>query len=81
MRAMGISKVDGTGGRLWVSFKNRQKVPPMAFSLLGRKKRDCYLTAAALIWPFEGDSVGATVRMLRTFEDCLREVEEARAEI
>ncbi|MBI5706727.1 MAG: transcription-repair coupling factor [Armatimonadetes bacterium] len=77
MRRLGISKIDGHDGRLSVGFKDRQKVPPMALSLLGKRNRECYLTRDSLIWPVTGSAITATERMLNAYERCLDEVREA----
>ncbi len=78
MRESGMSKADGKGGRLSVAFKHRASVPPMAFSLLGKRNRECYLSRDALVWPFTGDSLRAMECLMDEFEACLREVEQAR---
>lgn len=79
MRAIGISKIDGNGGRLAVSFRDRQKVPAMALSHIGRRNRECYLTRESLIWPFSGSPIAAAQRFLATFKACVDEVRAAAA--
>jgi transcription-repair coupling factor (superfamily II helicase) len=77
MRECGISKVDGHGGRLSVWFKERQRIPPMAFSILGRRNRECYLTRDSLIWPFSGGPLAAAQRLLDGFESAVQEAAQA----
>jgi transcription-repair coupling factor (superfamily II helicase) len=79
MRRLGISKIDGNGGRLAVSFRDRQKVPPMALSLIGRKNRECYLTRESVIWPFSGGPIQAVERMLHALDESIEQVREAAA--
>ncbi len=79
MREAGISKIDGHGGRLSVSFKDRRKVPPMAFSALGKRNRECYLTRDSLIWPFSGSPLDAAQRFLGEFERAVGEARTVRA--
>ncbi|MEQ1822451.1 MAG: transcription-repair coupling factor [Fimbriimonadaceae bacterium] len=78
-RDLEIEKIDGMGGRLAVSFKDRTKVPPRAFMLLQRRSRDCYVTRDQLIWPYSGAPINAVETMLRGFKECLAQVEEERA--
>jgi transcription-repair coupling factor (superfamily II helicase) len=75
-RDLGIDKIDGKGGRLAIGFANKQSVPPRVFSLLGRRKKDCYLTREQLIWPYTGDPLAATETMLEEFEAAARQVQE-----
>ncbi len=77
----GMERIDAGGGRVSVEFKDASKVPPRVFTLLARKNRECYFTRATFVWPFSGDPVSATGRMLDAFEDAIREIEEARASL
>lgn len=80
-RDLFFDKLDAKGGRISVSFTNRQRISPRVFSILGRKQRDCYLTRDSFIWPFTGDALQAVDRMVSMFRAAVEEVEEARASI
>lgn len=77
-RDLGISKIDGKGGRLAATLNENSALPPRVFSNLGRKNRECYLTRGVLIWPFTGDPLAACETMLKTLEDTIEEMEEQR---
>jgi transcription-repair coupling factor (superfamily II helicase) len=79
MREIGIDKIDGKGGRLLVSFVDRMSIPPRAFSLLSHRNRECYLTKEAFVWPFTGDALKATERLLDNFEKAIKEVAADKA--
>jgi transcription-repair coupling factor (superfamily II helicase) len=64
MRDLGLTKIDGHGGRLSIWFKERQKVPPLALSILGKRNRECYLTRDTLVGPFAGGPVAAAEKFL-----------------
>lgn len=74
-RDLGIDKLDGRGGRLAVTFVNRQKIPPRAFSIMGQRKRDAYVARDQFIWPFGGDALEATLSMLNVFDAALKQVQ------
>jgi transcription-repair coupling factor (superfamily II helicase) len=78
-RDLGLSKIDGKGGRLSVDFRDRQSVSPRAISLLGRKNRECYVSKDSLIWPYSGSPISALERFLAFFEDALAQVESERS--
>jgi len=75
-RELWISKLEARGGRIAVWFTDRMKVPPLAFSLLGRRNRDCYLSRDSFVWPYSGDPLAAVARMESEFERALREIDE-----
>ncbi|MFZ4508834.1 MAG: transcription-repair coupling factor, partial [Fimbriimonas sp.] len=78
-REVGIEKLDGKGGRLSVVFKDKQSIPPRAFSILGKKNRECYVNRDSFVWPYTGDPMAATERMMREFTAALKQVEQERA--
>ncbi|HWD38791.1 MAG TPA: DEAD/DEAH box helicase, partial [Fimbriimonas sp.] len=80
-RDLGIEKIDARQGRVSVSFKDRSTVPPRAFSIMGHKNRDCYVTREAFIWPFRGEPIQAIDKMLAVFAEALEEVEQDRREL
>jgi transcription-repair coupling factor (superfamily II helicase) len=83
MRAarVGIEKLDSRGGRLSVSFRSKEAIPPRVFSIVGRINRECYLSRDFFIWPYAGDPVLAVDRMLTAFDAAFKELEEARASL
>jgi hypothetical protein len=80
-KVQGMERIEVGGGRISVEFKDPAKVPPRVFSILGRKNRECFLTRATFIWPYSGDPMLATERMMDSFEGALKEIEEARASL
>ena len=80
-RDLDIEKIDGKGGRLAITFVNRQGVPPRAISIMGRRKREMYAARDQLIWPFEGDSIRAIEEFIRAYASALAQVEEERKEL
>lgn len=78
-RDVGFEKVDGSQGRLAVTFKDRTKVPPRIISLLNRRYKPCYLTRDVFVWPFTGDALSACERLLDEWDSCMAELEAARA--
>lgn len=81
-RELGITKVDGKGGRLAVDFTQRQSESRMSarvFSVLRNKRRDAYLAQDRLIWPFTGDPIAACEQMMGTLKESMQAVEEQRA--
>ena len=79
-REFSVSKLEAKGGRIAVSFADRQSVSPLVFSMLGRRNRDCYLTRESFIWPYSGDPLVAAKRMVHEFESTIDEVEHIGAE-
>ncbi len=79
IRAQGLhmDKMEARGGRVAVWFRHREKIPPMAFSIMGRKKKDSYLTKENLIWPYTGDPLDAAYRLIKTLEEAIEEVRMA----
>jgi transcription-repair coupling factor (superfamily II helicase) len=75
---LGIDKIDARQGRISAGFKDRSEVPPRAFSILGKRNRECYLTREAFIWPFRGAPIPAISHLFNSFEDALDEVEADR---
>jgi transcription-repair coupling factor (superfamily II helicase) len=78
---IGIDKLDARQGRLSISFKDRGAVAPRVFSILGRRKRDCYVTKDSFIWPYSGPPMEAVDHMLHEFEAAMEEVEASRARL
>ncbi len=81
MRDIGIDKIDGKGGRLSASFKDKTAIPPRVFSILGKRNRECYITRESLIWPYRDDALKATQRMLRMFAAAIEENAADRASL
>jgi hypothetical protein len=79
MKQLGVSKIDGNGGRLAIQFKQRDRVPVRAWSILTQRVREAYLSRETLVWPFTGSSVAATSRALSAFAQAVAQVEEERA--
>ncbi|MCK6632987.1 MAG: transcription-repair coupling factor [Fimbriimonadaceae bacterium] len=75
MRDIGISKVEGSGGRLAISFADRAAISPMVWSLLSKRVRECYFSQTQLIWPFSGDALAATERMIAEMQAVIEQVE------
>lgn len=80
-RDLGIEKIDGKGGRLAISYVNRQTVPARAISIMGKAKRDMYAARDQLIWPYQGDSITAVEEFIRTYDAALAQVEREREEL
>ncbi len=80
-RDLDIEKIDGKGGRLAVTFVNRQNVPARAISIIGRARRDMYAARDQLIWPFEGDCIDAIEQFIRAYDAALDQVEREREEL
>lgn len=80
-RTLGIDKIDARQGRLSISFKDRQTIPPRVFSLLGKRNRECYVTRESFIWPFTGNPILAIERMMQSLEEAHAQVEAERASI
>lgn len=80
-RALGWDKVDAKGGRIAVTFKDKSSVPPMAFSALQRKNRECTTTRDQLLWPYRGAAIPAVEGLMNEFEAAIRYVEESRARL
>lgn len=78
---VGVDKLDARQGRLSVQFKDRASVPPRAFSILGKKNRECYVTREAFIWPFHGAPLPAIQKLLQCIDAALKEVEESRQQL
>jgi transcription-repair coupling factor (superfamily II helicase) len=78
-RDVGIDKLDARGGRINASFRDRTKIPPRVFSIIGRKNREAYLTRESFIWPYSGNPILAVERMLLSFEQAYEQLEADRA--
>lgn len=68
--ALSIDRVDGSGGRLAVTFREGAELSPRLFSILGQKNRSAYFTRGTYVWPFTGSP-------LRAAEACFRALREA----
>jgi transcription-repair coupling factor (superfamily II helicase) len=77
-RELGFEKLDARGGRISVTFKDRQSIPPMAFSILGRRNREAYVTRESFIWPYHEAPVDAVRYMMTEFEAAIVAVDNAR---
>jgi transcription-repair coupling factor (superfamily II helicase) len=77
-RKVGFSKLEAKGGRIAVSFANKDEISPRVFSILGKRNRDCYLSRDAFIWPFGGDPLRATERLVGEFSQALTQVTRER---
>jgi transcription-repair coupling factor (superfamily II helicase) len=75
-----VSKLEARGGRISVSFADRQSIPPMVFSIVGKRHRECYLTRDSFIWPYSGDALQAAISMVEEFERALQEVRDLSSE-
>jgi transcription-repair coupling factor (superfamily II helicase) len=80
-RELGIEKLDAKGGRISVQFRDRGAVPPRAFSILGKRNRDAYVTREALVWPFGGEPILAVEKLLHEFKQALEQVEAELASL
>ncbi len=78
---LGMEKIDAKGGRVSVTFRNRSAIPPMVFSMIGRRHRSTYSTREAFIWPYEGDPLQAVQQMLAAFIKALQDYREAKASL
>ena len=78
-KSLGIDKLDARQGRIAVSFKDRQTVPPRAFVLMGKTNKECYVTRENFIWPFSGAALPAIDRMMNSLVAALEELERHRA--
>lgn len=77
----GVLKMDGKEGRLAVTFKDRGAVPPRVFSILGRMKRDAYLTRDVFVWPFQTDPIRACESLFDSLDAAYAEYQAAREEL
>lgn len=80
-RSLGWEKLDGKGGRIAVTFKNKADVSPMVFSLLQKKNREMYTSRDQLIWPYKSAAIPAVDGLMNAFQDAVRHVEESRARL
>lgn len=78
---LGIEKIDGTGGRLAVTFRPSARHGPRVFSLLGARRPTAYLSQDRLIWPFTGDALSACREMLELLASCVSEAAAERASV
>lgn len=81
MRDLGIEKGEAKEGRVLVQFRDRTKIQPRVFSIMGQRYRQCYLTRDSLVWPYQGNPLAATIRLLDTFEAASNQVREELAAI
>ncbi len=77
-QTLGIEKVDGTGGRLAVSFFDPEQYTPRFWSLIQQRYKSAYVGRQQFVWPFTGDALSACERMLDTFGEVLAKMEEQR---
>ncbi|MGV3615055.1 MAG: transcription-repair coupling factor [Fimbriimonas sp.] len=80
-RSLGWEKLDGKGGRISVSFKNKADVSPMVFSLLQKRNREMYTNRDQMIWPYRGAAIPAVDGLMDEFERAVKHVEESRARL
>ncbi len=77
--SLGIDKLDARQGRVAISFRDRQAIPPRAFSIIATKNREAYLTREQYIWPFSGAPVPAITRLFSSLASAIEEIERHRA--
>ena len=75
----GIDKVEAKGGRISAMVKGRTKLTPYAISMITRGNREAFFARDALIWPYSGDALEATDRMMETISHAIEEDQELRA--
>jgi len=78
-REFGFEKLDAKQGRVSVQFKDRSAIPPRAFSILGHKNREMYLTRESMIWPYGGNPILAVEKLLTALGAAINQYEEERA--
>jgi transcription-repair coupling factor (superfamily II helicase) len=72
---LGIDKLEAKGGRVAASFRGKHKMTPIALSNLSRMNREAYYTRDQLIWPYTGDALAGTDRMIEAVEIASEPVE------
>ena len=80
-RDLTIDKVDGKGGRIAASFKDKSQIPPRVFTLIQGRRRDAYLSRDAFIWPFTGDALAALEAMIESLTWATAEYRRQREEL
>jgi transcription-repair coupling factor (superfamily II helicase) len=80
-RDIGIEKLDARQGRLAIVFKHAEDVPPRVYSILGRRKREAYVSRDSFIWPITGAPIPAIDNFLNEFERAVQEYEAALAAV
>jgi transcription-repair coupling factor (superfamily II helicase) len=78
-KKLGVDKVDARQGRVALTFKNLEDVPPRLFVLLPKTLQGSHNTRDAFIFPFTGDPILAVEALLNAIEKCSRQIEESRA--
>jgi transcription-repair coupling factor (superfamily II helicase) len=78
-KKLGVDKVDARQGRVALTFKNLEDIPPRLFVLLPKTLQGSHNTRDAFIFPFTGDPILAVEAMLNAIEKCSRQIEESRA--
>ncbi|MBV6457140.1 MAG: Transcription-repair-coupling factor [Fimbriimonadaceae bacterium] len=78
-RDVGIEKLDGTGGRLAVTFRENAGLPPRVISLLARSNQKAFLNRDTYVWPYAGSALDATEAMIEAIEAAFHDMEEQRA--
>jgi transcription-repair coupling factor (superfamily II helicase) len=78
-KKLGVDKVDARQGRVALTFKNLEDVPPRLFVLLPKTLQGSHNTRDAFIFNFTGDPILAVEALLNAIEKCSRQIEESRA--
>lgn len=78
-RDLQVSRLDGKGGRLLVTFDENTDHSPRVFTIMRQRRTDSYLSQDKLVWPFTGDPVKACQDMLDMLRQCIQTVEDQRA--
>ena len=78
-KKLSVDKVDARQGRVALTFKNLEDVPPRLFVLLPKTLQGSHNTRDAFIFPFTGDPILAVEALLNAIEKCSRQIEESRA--
>ncbi|MCW5936252.1 MAG: transcription-repair coupling factor [Fimbriimonadaceae bacterium] len=78
---LGLQKVEGKDGRLAALFEPRSAFSPRAFSIIRQRYKSAYMSGEKLIWPFEGDPIKATERLLEAIQFAYESIEAQRASL
>lgn len=76
---LSMTKVDGHGGRLAVTFSEDVDFPPRLWSMLTARNRQCFFTRGQFVWAFSGSPLVACEEMTSVFATTLAELEAQRA--
>ncbi len=77
----GISKIEGKGGRLVVTFSEDTTMSPRVFSVLTKKYPKSYMSQDLLIWPITGDPILACRELFKGLKESAQDVEDQRASL